>query len=237
MPSSERITKPSLLHRLILVVLLASSCQCAPSFNPKPSWRVGEEDNEPTILASQCNPTTGRCWGWLPILDSARLDSDYTLEQEPEYDKVQAIRVRDVEQASELWRDVPSAYVSASEAREHLLQQPAAAALPAAGRLSKKDVFMSRGWGAGGMPFSVLYMSPRANHPPPSGSSQADAGKSSGDQGRRSGSESSPSAAAQTNNQSNYRVALRNGNLGQPRRHYSIIPQLFISYGWGPSGK
>lgn len=32
----------------------------------------------------------------------------------------------------------------------------------------KKDVFMSRSWGAGGMPFSVLYMNPhgtRPNHP------------------------------------------------------------------------
>lgn len=29
-----------------------------------------------------------------------------------------------------------------------------------ANRESKKDVFVSRGWGAGGMPFSVLYMNP-----------------------------------------------------------------------------
>lgn len=70
-----------------------------------------------------------------------------------------------------------------------------------------------------------------------SGSTQAEAGKNSDSDGRRSGNESSPSAAARTNNQPNYRVALRNGNLNQPRRHYSIIPQLFISYGWGPSGK
>lgn len=38
--------------------------------------------------------------------------------------------------------------------------------LPATNRLAKKDVFMSRGWGAGGMPFSVLYLNPhnaRAN--------------------------------------------------------------------------
>ena len=31
-------------------------------------------------------------------------------------------------------------------------------------RLSKKNAFVSRGWGAGGMPFSVLYMKSRANH-------------------------------------------------------------------------
>lgn len=34
-------------------------------------------------------------------------------------------------------------------------------------RLSKKDAVMSRSWGAGGMPFSVLYMNPhgpRGNH-------------------------------------------------------------------------
>ena len=45
----------------------------------------------------------------------------------------------------------------------------------------------------------------------------------------------------------NYRIEQRNGGASnqqqqqqqqqQPRRHYSIIPQLFISYGWGPSGK
>ena len=34
-------------------------------------------------------------------------------------------------------------------------------------RLSKKDAVVSRSWGAGGMPFSVLYMNPpgpRGNH-------------------------------------------------------------------------
>lgn len=33
------------------------------------------------------------------------------------------------------------------------------------------------------------------------------------------------------------RVTVRNGSSGQPRKQYSIIPQLFISYGWGPLGK
>lgn len=31
---------------------------------------------------------------------------------------------------------------------------------------NKKDVFMSRGWGAGGMPFSVLYMGPTSSKAP-----------------------------------------------------------------------
>lgn len=34
-------------------------------------------------------------------------------------------------------------------------------------KITKKDVFVSRSWGAGGMPFSVLYMNPhgpRSNH-------------------------------------------------------------------------
>ena len=31
-------------------------------------------------------------------------------------------------------------------------------------KITKKDVFVSRNWGAGGMPFSVLYMNSRSNH-------------------------------------------------------------------------
>ncbi|XP_076661145.1 uncharacterized protein LOC143365055 [Halictus rubicundus] len=92
-------------------------------------------------------------------------------------------------------------------------------------RLPKKDVVMSRSWGAGGMPFSVLYMSPhglRGNYA--STAQQQEMAKTN--------DASTPSAA-----HPDYRIALRNGASSQPRRQYSIIPQLFISYGWGPFGK
>ncbi|XP_076303694.1 uncharacterized protein LOC143221916 [Lasioglossum baleicum] len=91
-------------------------------------------------------------------------------------------------------------------------------------RLPKKDAVMSRSWGAGGMPFSVLYMNPpslRGNYA--STAQQQEMAKSN--------DASTPSAA-----HPDYRIALRNGASSQPRR-YSIIPQLFIAYGWGPFGK
>jgi len=104
----------------------------------------------------------------------------------------------------------------------------------------KKDVFMSRSWGPGGLPFSVLYMNPHAartnNHPnngmievvPPTKiTPDSTAGRSF----------EAPLPTANPTKHPNYRVALRNGASGQPRRQYSIIPQLFISYGWGPLGK
>ncbi|XP_078039672.1 uncharacterized protein LOC144471475 [Augochlora pura] len=91
-------------------------------------------------------------------------------------------------------------------------------------KLPKKDIIMSRSWGASGMPFSVLYMSPhslRTNH---ASTTQQEAPKTN--------DASTPSAT-----HPDYRIALRNGGSPQPRRQYSIIPQLFISYGWGPFGK
>ena len=102
-------------------------------------------------------------------------------------------------------------------------------------RLSKKDVFTSRGWGAGGMPFSVLYMSPhnsRNNHGSSPGSHKGEAQKSESPV-RNSELILIPNKNTQQNN----KVTARNGSSGQPRRQYSTIPQLFISYGWGPSGK
>ncbi|XP_012254512.1 uncharacterized protein LOC105685199 [Athalia rosae] len=105
----------------------------------------------------------------------------------------------------------------------------AAVGLPSTTRISKKDVFMSRGWGAGGMPFSVLYMHPHSQR------SNSNTGANEIEPARALPLES-PALPSLPRN-SNNRVALRNGASGQPRRQYSIIPQLFVSYGWGPHGK
>ncbi|XP_033330376.1 uncharacterized protein LOC117222668 [Megalopta genalis] len=91
-------------------------------------------------------------------------------------------------------------------------------------KLPKKDVIMSRSWGAGGMPFSVLYMSPHSLRTNYASSAQQEVPKTN--------DASTPSAT-----HPDYRITLRNGGSSQPRRQYSIIPQLFISYGWGPFGK
>ncbi|KAJ8896193.1 hypothetical protein PR048_001536 [Dryococelus australis] len=90
----------------------------------------------------------------------------------------------------------------------------------------KKNVFTSWGWGAGGMPFSVLYLNrkSRVHYPPKAGQPL---------------SETMPQPLAMTAEHPqdiNYQMVSPRNTLGT-RRHYSIIPQLFVSYGWGPIGK
>ncbi|XP_015600533.1 uncharacterized protein LOC107270225 [Cephus cinctus] len=104
-----------------------------------------------------------------------------------------------------------------------------------ASRLSKKDVFVSRGWGAGGMPFSVLYMSPHNTRN--NGPSNGVPGSGLVEPARALPLEHSLTPATVSRHPPNYRLAPRNGASGQPRRQYSIIPQLFVSYGWGPLGR
>ncbi|CAD1477179.1 unnamed protein product [Heterotrigona itama] len=108
-------------------------------------------------------------------------------------------------------------------------------------RLSKKDAVMSRSWGAGGMPFSVLYMNPhgsRGNH-----ASKEILNKNENDNTLPHTSTSQQQELERTETTTppvmhpNTRIALRNGSSTQPRRQYSIIPQLFRSYGWVPFGK
>lgn len=88
---------------------------------------------------------------------------------------------------------------------------------------SKKDVFISRGWGAGGMPFSVLYMSPHSSKAP-----------------IQSESHYKPIPISSQFPRMDKQTFI---DMQQPRtyiksrRQYSVIPQLFVSYGWGPMGR
>ncbi|XP_058804015.1 uncharacterized protein LOC131671541 [Phymastichus coffea] len=209
------------MYASMLVMVAITVCYAAPSFKPKSEWPIRHNGEEaPAILTSNCDPAIGRCWEWLPLDD--RRHDEYAVKRDAEFNRGQPIRTRAVDRVTaDSWpRATTSAY----------------------GRPAKKDMFMSRGWGAGGMPFSVLYMSPRANHHAAS-TAQAKAHKNHDP--TRKHKESSPplpltsqQQQQQQHQQSNYRVSLRNGIHGsQPRRQYSIIPQLFISYGWGPSGK
>jgi hypothetical protein len=98
----------------------------------------------------------------------------------------------------------------------------------------KKNIFTSRGWGAGGMPFNILYMHQQQHMKPASRSEVAGAQQLV-----------APLHGFPTTSQQYRQVAVRNalssaGGPGAPtptRRQYSTIPQLYISYGWGPQGK
>lgn len=130
----------------------------------------------------------------------------------------------------------------------------------------KREMFVSRGWGAGGMPFNVLYMkNPKSNkslrssspiiaeplrsqpisqaqqqfisHGPNEymNSSRSSTGEITSQNQLTASSTMNNIGNQNTNNHSKGRSA--NSMLVPSRRHYSIIPQLFVSYGWGPIGK
>ncbi|CAD6207340.1 GSCOCG00010176001-RA-CDS [Cotesia congregata] len=84
-------------------------------------------------------------------------------------------------------------------------------------RPPKKDSILSRSWGAGGLPFSVLYMNSRGSRIQPTADTKTTTRK----------------PIENTSTVKN-RANSRNG---PGRRQYSIIPQLLISYGWSPFGK
>lgn len=103
-----------------------------------------------------------------------------------------------------------------------------------------KMFLLSSGWTMGGMPFSVLYMNPKGQmsarspmteplrgFPPTFDNSEALQQRD----------------AAPADNIAPDAQALSSGTGNSSptsiptRRQYSIIPQLFVSYGWGPLGK
>lgn len=89
---------------------------------------------------------------------------------------------------------------------------------------TKKDLFVSRGWGAGGMPFSVLYMNPLYSSKAPA--TVETSYKASPLTASREGPKSLPQVRTSIM-KNKFRNSL-------PR---SVIPQLFVSYGWGPLGQ
>ncbi|XP_057334970.1 uncharacterized protein LOC130673782 [Microplitis mediator] len=85
-------------------------------------------------------------------------------------------------------------------------------------RSVKRDSILSPSWGAGGLPFSVLYMNSHNSRVHPTTDTRIKTKK--------------PIESTPVNKN---RINGRN-SPGQ-RRQYSIIPQLFISYGWSSFGK
>jgi len=96
----------------------------------------------------------------------------------------------------------------------------------------KKNIFLSRGWGAGGMPFNVLYMKPASRSPVVRAEQMVTPAPLTGlpttSQHQQVSMQNALSHAPKTGNR-------RGGR--KTRRQYSVIPQLFVSYGWGPFGK
>lgn len=108
----------------------------------------------------------------------------------------------------------------------------------------KKIPFICTGWTMSGMPFSVLYMNPKphmsvrspiseslrslppnyenTDAPPPISDNQVD--------------QDVPDIQAEAL-QARFTLDHPSPTILPTRKQYSIIPQLFVSYGWGPLGK
>lgn len=62
-------------------------CRSAPSFIRKPAWENIEETDVLSGIAN-CDPVSGRCWGFLPILETRSNDDEMAaLQQEPDLNR------------------------------------------------------------------------------------------------------------------------------------------------------
>ncbi|XP_018349669.1 PREDICTED: uncharacterized protein LOC108752930 [Trachymyrmex septentrionalis] len=210
-------TVSKLLQVLILNILWAMASYAAPLLETKDIW---SQNIFAPVIKAACS-SDGQCWEWLPILET--YNGNVILKENSDISRLQSRR-HVASPVSEFmlrsWKDntleEPGREIRASLSTNK--QMPI--------KITKKDVFVSRNWGAGGMPFSVLYMNSRSNH----------AVATSTTQRQESGAttESLPPFVEHPNS----RVGSRNGqSTTQPRKQYWTIPQLFISYGWGSFGK
>ncbi|XP_014610235.1 PREDICTED: uncharacterized protein LOC106790074 [Polistes canadensis] len=192
----------------------------APLSSPKIDWEKG--DNLTPVITTDC-ATNLRCLEVLPLEpvsgDAIIIPEDIS---ETRLQTRRQITNAGTDSVLQSWKD--SAPILESESR------PLLPTKRISNKMIKKDSLLSHGWGAGGMPFSVLYMTPhgsRLNH----GSNTATGTSHQQDVGKTIENPTVPLV------QPNNRVAARNGPSVQSRRQYPIIPQLFISYGWGTLGK
>ncbi|KAK2583286.1 hypothetical protein KPH14_009291 [Odynerus spinipes] len=202
------------------ILWVITTC-AAPLSSPQADWEKGE--NLTPVITSECSPDA-RC---LEVLPLAPILADTVIVPE----EIPATRLQTRRQivdegtdsVLESWKDGPP--ILESESRP-----PSLPTKRVSSKTIKKDSFLSRGWGAGGMPFSVLYMTPhgsRLNH-------ATNTATGTGHQQEVGKTNENPVPPL---TQPNYRVAVRNSAAMQSRRQYPIIPQFFISYGWGALGK
>ncbi|XP_046837133.1 uncharacterized protein LOC124432320 [Vespa crabro] len=205
---------------LILGLNILGMITAAPLLSPQIDWE--KRENFAPVITSDCSPNV-RCLEMLP-LEPVAADTIILPEDIPPT-RIQTRRQitnAGTDSVLQSWKD--SVPILESETRQLLPVKRVSS------KTIKKDSFLSHGWGAGGMPFSVLYMTPhgpRLNHAASTAtgtSHQQEVGKAN----------ENPTAPL---TQPNYRVAVRTGPSMQSRRQYPIIPQLFTSYGWGTLGK
>ncbi|XP_051174413.1 uncharacterized protein LOC127290070 [Leptopilina boulardi] len=225
------------LFKIVIIILLNifQLTKAAPNLS---QMRKSLNDDFNPIISLLC-PTNEPCWRTID-------DTSYIFE-EAEMQEPRTQMIRGVN--SETWHGTPEKLEYPEKSVQSLLPS-------FANRITKKDVFMSRGWGAGGLPFSVLYMNAHNsrnnnnnnnNHASNINSLESSPLSSSSSSSSSLSSSSLLKSATQLRNTAeiipsgvgknilqNYRVQLRNKPSNQTRRQYSIIPQLFISYGWGP---
>ncbi|XP_017764269.1 PREDICTED: uncharacterized protein LOC108553754 [Eufriesea mexicana] len=189
-------------------------CQAVPLLDLRNTLEQNVLD---AMVTSACS-SNGDCWEWLPVQEAH--ENVPTISKNLPISKIHSRR-----QAESIDPNtVIDTWGNNSPPLNRKVHQSTLTAKQIGNRMSKKDVVMSRSWGAGGMPFSVLYMNlhgSRGNQA--STAQQQEVGKAES---------STPPIMLP-----NPRIVLRNGSSTQTRRQYSIIPQLFISYGWGPFGK
>ncbi|XP_053989332.1 uncharacterized protein LOC128881918 [Hylaeus volcanicus] len=202
-----------MLHSAVILIFTFVSCQGVPLTDLKNALKQNGLD---AVITSECSHNED-CWEWIPVQQVPE-----NIAIVPEEIPLPRIQIRreasnmDPNTIIESW----SGNVPTADKRVQL----STVTKKSGNEMSKKDLARSRG--AAGMPFSVLYMnqhSLRNNY-------------ASGTPQQQQQVEKTAETSVQSVSNPNYRIALRNGAPPHPRRHYSIIPQLFISYGLGPFG-
>lgn len=112
----------------------------------------------------------------------------------------------------------------------------------------KKDIFMSRGWGAAGMPYSMYYLDKplpyqqrhknrqnvSKNDSKALYAKQEDEIENANDLVEVNNYEALRSPSVEETSKNVQSDKLR--KIASPTKNKYTIPQLFISYGWGPMG-
>lgn len=218
----EMLSKLSLV--LVLNTLWIIPGYAAPVLDTKNNWN---QNAFTPVIKTACS-SDGQCWDWLPMSEANPDGTVIIPEKNSDISRLQSRR-----QIAK-----PTSEFALRSWKESMLEEAGRGIRPPLPinkqipiRITKKDVFVSRGWGAGGMPFSVLYMNPhgpRANHVATASSSTAFRRQESGT------TTESPTPSVGHLSRANPRYGQP---TAQPRKQYWTIPQLFISYGWGPFGK
>ncbi|XP_014474682.1 PREDICTED: uncharacterized protein LOC106744430 isoform X2 [Dinoponera quadriceps] len=209
---------PSLLSVLMLNVVLWTTSICAAPLSDVKDPRVA------SAPVTKCS-SDGQCWEWLPTLEA---HSDTVLLTDEDGDDTSKLQTRRqiTNPASEFaWKSRQDGTLAKAG---QVIRPPVPTNKQTPVRIMKKDGFGSRNWGAGGMPFSVLYMNPHY--------SRSNAATTRSTIQRPESSVTSRSSSSSPGERPNYQR--KRQPTVQPRRQpFFTIPQLFLSYGWDAYGK